>query len=619
MLKKLFKLRRSIQTQLTVLVLGLSLIFAVLSMSVQVGINYSHTVDWTKSSLEKRVGSTISVLNYAISKQDNELLNQQLISLASMPYVKNALLVSNTGTQRWAYPEDAPLAEAYFSRYSISDGTRNAGFIEVYLDLNAIESSAITSASSVAMVYLLEAFVIALLLLFIVQRTFTSRMKTLAEHVDKIDLTKVGKLVLPDALIKCEDEIGQVSNSVQALYQRVRADFIEKKLEERTLRQHKTLLAEEVNARTLELDWQNKANKLLADLSLRLLKGHKTDVENDVRASMSRMASLLETDHIFWLAFDYNNVQYRASYPEFSDEPDIDFTDMYKLKRWLMDVRDTAIIDTNNMSDHAVTERQFLERVGIHSLAMFPLTDGRKSFGLLVATNNHCSLRWNENKDLLLKRFATMLSELTIRERDHVAMTELQEELILANERLRVEAETDELTRLLNRRPFRRIMNTALYDAVDEKASITIMMIDIDHFKAYNDIYGHLQGDRVLTYVARAMNQVATASNATIARFGGEEFAFLLRDADLEQSKKVAWQLCQSVRDLSISHQGSKNSGIITVSIGGVICTPDGETQPNQLLETADQRLYKAKRAGRNRAEVKELDLAPLPSEAFES
>ncbi|WP_223823288.1 GGDEF domain-containing protein [Candidatus Enterovibrio altilux] len=581
-------------------------------MSVQISINYTHTVDATKSTLEKRMDSTISVVKDAIKKNDQTLIHQQLQSLANMPYIRNVLFIDNDDRQQWAYIDKQLLPTDFFTQYNLNDAEDYSGSFKVFLDLKAIEDIAIENASSVALIYLLEAIVIALLLLFIVRRTFTSRMKVLAEHVDKIDLTNIGKFAITQTLIKSKDEIGQVAKSIQALYQRVRVDLIGKKLEERTLRQHKTLLAEEVSIRTQELDWQNNANKLLANLSLRLLSGHKTNIEHYVRLSMPQMANLLKADHIFWLSLDFNKVIYRASFPENSDEPEIDFSDMYKLKRWLMEVHNTAIIvDVDTLQSNALTERAFLKKVGIHSLAMFPLSDGHKSFGIFVVTKRQVSLQWNENKSLLLKRFATMLSELTIRERDHIAMTELQEELILANERLRVEAETDELTRLLNRRPFRRLLNAALYDAVKEESVLTIMMIDIDHFKAYNDIYGHLKGDKVLTYVARTMNQVATNLEGSIARFGGEEFALLIKRCNYEQAQKAAWLLCQAVRDLSISHQGSRNSGIITISIGGVICAPDSDTQPNQLLETADQRLYNAKRSGRNRAEIKRMDIVP--------
>ncbi|USH04587.1 sensor domain-containing diguanylate cyclase [Grimontia kaedaensis] len=605
MLKSLSKSRQSIQSKLSAIVLGVSLVFALVSVTVQLGITYSHTVDWTTKSLEKRVKSTISTISYSLKQDDLTLLVRQIQQLADMPYVSNVYLIGDDGQQYWADNASRSKTDEHFMHHDLFYQGKDIGDLEIYLDYDAIKDDAFQSATPSALIYIFEAMLVAFLLIVIVRRTFTRRIRALVESVDRIDLNRVNKFAIPEKLTSSEDELGQVARSIQELYMRIRGDFVHNKLKERTLKQHKSLLAEEVSVRAQELEWQNLANKLLADLSLRLLKGHKTNVEHDVRICMPTLAKLFESDHVFWLSIDQERVSYRASYPVDSHEPSIDFSDNYKVKRWLMEAHEVATVDINNIDENAIAERDFLEHLGVHSLSMFPLTDGRKSFGLVATTTNHRSMRWNENKSLLLKRFATMLSELTIRERDHLAMTELQEELIMANERLRLEAETDELTRLLNRRPFSRLFSTALYDAEDENASVTILMIDIDHFKAYNDIYGHLQGDKVLSFVARAMDKVAKEYHAPLARFGGEEFAMLLPKSDEDSAQHVAWELCQTIRDLCIPHQGSANSGIITISIGGIICKPTPDTQPNQLLESADQCLYKAKRAGRNRAELK--------------
>lgn len=605
MLKSIQKFRRSIQAKLTAIVLGVSVVFAVVSVSVQLGLNYRHTVDWTTQSLESRIQGMTGALSYALQQDDLSLLVSQLKQLADMPYVSNVHVDEKNGQQYWTDNVTRSLNNDRLIKHKLRYKGEDIGELNIHLDYGEIQRSALESAIPSAAVYLLEALLVALLLIVIVRKTFIHRVRHLVDSIDHIDLNKVNKFAIPVALTKSEDELGQVARSIQELYTRIRADVVSNKVKERTLKQHKNLLAEEVNARTQELEWQSLSNKLLAELSLRLLKGHKTNVEREVRACMPTLAKLFDADQVFWLSIDQDKVSYRASFPTDSNEPPIDFSDNYKVKRWLMEAQDVATVDINTLDDGAITERDFMEHLGIHSLAMFPLTDGRKSFGLVAATTNHRPLHWNENKSLLLKRFATMLSELTIRERDHLAMTELQEELIMANERLRMEAETDELTRLLNRRPFSRLLSTALYDAVDNYSSMSIMMIDIDHFKAYNDIYGHLQGDKVLSYVARAMNDVAKTYHAPLARFGGEEFALLLPNTDLAQAQKVAWELCQAVRDLCILHQGNTNSGIITISMGGVICSPTPDSHPNDLLELADQYLYKAKRAGRNRAVLK--------------
>ncbi|KXF80440.1 sensor domain-containing diguanylate cyclase [Enterovibrio coralii] len=614
MLKKLLKSHKSIQTRLSVLVLGVSLLFAVVSVSVQLGRNYTQTVEWTTQALEKRTASAVSVITYSLKKDDTDLLVQQLQDLANTPFVSNVHLTSRDGQEFWADNLTKESEVNHHLKYDLVTDGQEIGDLDIYLDLGAIKVVAMKNAAPAGIIYLFEALAVAFLLLLVLKKTFTSRIRALVDSVDSINLSRVSRLTIPQALTDSEDEIGQVARSIQKLHARIRADVIEKKLKERTLKQHKSLLVDEVNARTSEIEWQSQSNKLLADLSLRLLQWHKADVEHDVRLALHQMSLLLNSEQLYWLSFDNDTVRYRASYPQQIPLPVVELNDMYKMKRWLLSSQDVAIVDTHLLDTHAQTEKELLENAGISSLAIFPLTDGRKSFGVIAAANSDKPLVWNDSKKLLFKRFATMLSELTIRERDHQAMTELQEELILANERLRVEAETDELTRLLNRRPFSRLLSASLYDAVDEHSSLTVMMIDIDHFKAYNDIYGHLQGDKALLYVSRAMGLVAKEWNAPLARFGGEEFALLIRGNDQAQAERIAWQLCQNVRDLCIPHQGSSSSGIITISIGGIICYPDENTNSNQLLEMADQCLYKAKRAGRNRAELKRHQVSELSS-----
>lgn len=610
MLKRFLQSGHRLQTKLSVLVLGVSLLFAGVSVCMQLGVNYANTVRWTTQSLEKRIDAASDNLVHAIQHDDLSLMVRQLKSLAGMPHISNVHLTYEGNSHLWADNITLPRRAERIITQSLTSQGETLGTLEVYLDYTSVEMTALESAIPSALFFLTEAILVALLILLLLKKTFTRRISDLVDSVDRIDLNKVSKFAIPDELTNSKDEIGQVARSIQEMYMRIRADCVHNKLKERTLKQHKSLLAEEVSLRAKELEWQNRSNKLLAALSLRLIKGHKASVEFDVRLCMPELAKLFEADHIFWLSLDQEKVLYRVSYPENSDEPTIDISDMYLVKRWLMEAQEVALLDLNTANENAIIEPHFLKEMGIHSLAMFPLSDGRKSFGLLAVTRNNQSLQWNENKSLLLKRYATMLSELTIRERDHQAMTELQEELIMANERLRLEAETDELTRLLNRRPFSRQLSNALYQAVEEGDSLTVMMVDIDHFKAYNDIYGHLQGDKALKYVARAMANVARQFNAPLARFGGEEFALLLPKSNLALAQEVTWQLCQSVRDLCIPHQGSQNSGIVTISIGGVVCEPDGLSQPNQLLEFADQSLYKAKRGGRNRAELKQYNAA---------
>jgi diguanylate cyclase (GGDEF)-like protein len=131
-------------------------------------------------------------------------------------------------------------------------------------------------------------------------------------------------------------------------------------------------------------------------------------------------------------------------------------------------------------------------------------------------------------------------------------------------------------------------------------------MIDIDHFKAYNDVYGHMAGDRCLVQVGRVLNKVVKEGTGVVARFGGEEFAALLPAAMMADAIDVAKTIIDSVAGLQLDHEGTP-AGKTSVSIGVSVLdlmSPATLGGPDELLNLADRALYEAKRAGRGRFSV---------------
>ena len=164
-------------------------------------------------------------------------------------------------------------------------------------------------------------------------------------------------------------------------------------------------------------------------------------------------------------------------------------------------------------------------------------------------------------------------------------------------------AHLDPLTGLLNRRRFEHEVRVG-WGRFCADGSIAALMIDVDHFKDYNDSYGHPEGDRMLVEVTRVLSRQA-GKRSLSCRYGGEEFVVLLPGATLGQGIKTADWLRQSVANLRLPHQHSVY-GIITISIGVSAIDPrepGAESGYRQLLAEADKALYRAKRGGRNRVE----------------
>lgn len=162
---------------------------------------------------------------------------------------------------------------------------------------------------------------------------------------------------------------------------------------------------------------------------------------------------------------------------------------------------------------------------------------------------------------------------------------------------------TDELTGVANRRCFDGWLEQALAEAASRRQALAVLMIDVDHFKAYNDGYGHLAGDDCLQQVAAVLAYFLQGSTARLARYGGEEFVVILADTDRYAAATVAERLRLAVEARALEHRHAP-SGLVTLSIGVAARVPDAGTLPQALISPADAALYAAKRAGRNRVQL---------------
>jgi diguanylate cyclase (GGDEF)-like protein len=160
---------------------------------------------------------------------------------------------------------------------------------------------------------------------------------------------------------------------------------------------------------------------------------------------------------------------------------------------------------------------------------------------------------------------------------------------------------TDGLTHIANRRYFDEFYSAEWRRACREGGNIGLIMVDVDHFKSFNDHYGHLAGDKCLTQLAQQLKSVVQRPRDFVARFGGEEFIVLLPSIQPEGLLVVAERLKQALDNLNIPHEYSNAGKIVTVSMGLAWCEPDKSYLPDRLIAAADEALYSAKDAGRDR------------------
>ena len=184
---------------------------------------------------------------------------------------------------------------------------------------------------------------------------------------------------------------------------------------------------------------------------------------------------------------------------------------------------------------------------------------------------------------------------------NHVSLKRMRDQLAS-------QALIDPLTGLGNRRMLETLLIEEMTRLARAQEELSILLIDIDYFKQFNDMYGHLEGDQCIAKVAAALGGSMRRGGDLCARYGGEEFVCVLPRTDFEGAMHLAELLRRQIEALGIPHAGSSCAPVVTISIGVAVrrCMPDG--QMNVWFETADQMLYDSKNAGRNRVTGRAFD-----------
>ncbi|MFZ6847346.1 diguanylate cyclase [Undibacterium sp. RuRC25W] len=172
---------------------------------------------------------------------------------------------------------------------------------------------------------------------------------------------------------------------------------------------------------------------------------------------------------------------------------------------------------------------------------------------------------------------------------------------------LEVLAVHDGLTEVINRRGFDNALDTIWNSAIHNHLMVALIMLDVDHFKQFNDIYGHPAGDECLRTIAKVLKGSTLRSSDIVARYGGEEFVVILPSIDTQTAGKVAARIVDSISKLKMPHLAGEG-GVVTVSAGVAVASPVLGSSQKNLINVADNSLYEAKHAGRNRMVLNRAD-----------
>lgn len=280
--------------------------------------------------------------------------------------------------------------------------------------------------------------------------------------------------------------------------------------------------------------------------------------------------------------------------------PDIDGINSCRIIKTVEFVRDVPIIMVTGDTSEESLQHAF------EAGAMDYITKPLRKVELLARVG--AALRLKQETDARKARELELLKATMQLERANQQL----EESIRMLERM---ASVDGLTGVANRRYFDEMIAKEWRRAMRLSQRLSVILIDVDFFKNYNDTYGHLQGDECLKQVARALTVPLKRPLDIVARYGGEEFVVMLPDTDLDGATEVARQLHEAISDLQIEHAASRVHPYVTVSMGIAALSPHAEfPSPDALLNHADKAMYQAKMEGRNRFKRYEIEPPPPPA-----
>lgn len=303
-------------------------------------------------------------------------------------------------------------------------------------------------------------------------------------------------------------------------------------------------------------------------------------------------------------------------------EPDIEFhycNDPKKAVDVAAGIKPTTILQDLVMPDidGMTLVRVYRNHPAVNNVPVIVLSSKENSLDKSEAFSNGASdylVKPPDKIELIARIRAHSRSYLAQQQRDEAfrALHTLQKELEIKNAELERLSTTDSLMGIANRRSFDDFIDKEWRRAMREEKQLSVILIDIDHFKAYNDHYGHQGGDNCLRKVAVKLSECLKRGGDMIARYGGEEFVVVLPNTGEQGAIAIAEELRAGIEAMGLNHEYSTIADHVTISLGAASMVPTQRTSVSELINVADEALYAAKEAGRNRCQFASLKIPKL-------
>lgn len=563
---------RSFGQRLLTRLLLLALIAMLLASITQVFLISRDVASQQNTLLSKLAATQIPLLQSALWDIELTTLQQQLEHILDLPEVASVHLQSETGLDMHVGMPvvGERIANTQLLIHSPVDNNQQLGVLHIFFS----EEQLATRIRDAIVQRILELSLYTLVLFVLLFRTLYREvgrpLRVIADYVATLKPQKnAPRLSLMRKQRRWHDEIDLISSGFDTLHEGMSHYAAQHEQAIQQLARERDSLDRRVAERTSELAYLNGYLQLISGTSLKLMHMRHAQYPLTMTQTLQSLGQYLHLDACALL----DNQRVRAHWMK-NEEP-----------AWLQQLE--------SLSLPVHVEGWSISRLDERTLTVVFSSPQR---GFIYAVRGETATAIGEEREGLLQGAGQWLFSL-VQHWDHVIGLEKARLELLTMSR------TDPLTDLANRRHFAQHQTEELHRAQRMGYPVSMLMLDVDFFKAFNDRYGHAEGDLCLVRMANLMSSRFKRTGEMVARLGGEEFAVLLPGMDLDSAHQVAEALSLAIYDLHIPHAGSP-WGRVTVSIGCTRWTGEqgGDTEQiiDTLMRTADTALYEAKNAGRN-------------------
>lgn len=596
--------RRPIAWRLLAVILALSVLFTLLETGIQLFTDYKREVGAVRSTISQIEQSQVNSLAQSVWDLDYGQIKATLDGLSQVPAVQHISVTSNTGDRFVRGVPSESEDDSVISRvFDLTHKGQTIGKLELQMSLQETYQQLRERALLTLLTEGGKTFVLSLVILGVIGKLITRHLAKLSDQARNKQLSEPFTLDKNTSQTQ-PDELDNLVGALNSMQESLQAELARRTEAEEALLAHQKDLEAQVDARTKKLSYVNQRlserlefEHVVAELSTKFINLPSSDVDDAINEALRSIGEYSRIDRAFIWLFDHQGQRARQPYlwnsaavDEYvTPEEGLPIAGFPWIGPQILSGQEVNIRDIEELDEDMVPEKPLLiNQIGIRSLSIIPLSLGSEVMGMLGFSTVGRSHNWREDEWVLLRLTGNMLIN---------AIQNKQ-----SRERLQHLSQVDGLTGLANRRFFNEVLDREVRRACRINAPLSVVMCDIDHFKRYNDYYGHVAGDGCLKQVASTIHDMFRRASDLCARYGGEEFVVLVRGGEdhrvvLERANALRAQIAS----LELPHAGIGEGSTVSLSIGVTTMFVSDEGDGLTLLDTADKALYCAKNHGRDR------------------